>query len=88
MERLYKDLAVDILITEGCVDRNRDSILCRVVADVFLCGWKGHGGFTDETTGIGILKEGYSTSCLMMSLNYGVQPLMLRQFSNLVLGHD
>jgi len=40
MERLDRDLAVDILVTEGWVDRNRDSILCRVVADVFLCGWK------------------------------------------------
>lgn len=44
MERPDRDLAVDILITKGCVDRNRDSILCRIVADVFLCGWKGHGG--------------------------------------------
>lgn len=40
MGRLDRDLAVDILVTEGWVDRNRDSILCRVVADVFLCGWK------------------------------------------------
>jgi len=44
---------VDILIIENCVNRNCDSILCRVVANIFLCRWKGHSGITNETMGIG-----------------------------------